>query len=136
MVVPPQIRQMALRRPVSVSSISSGRSWPAKVNTRSVRGPKPALCICVRFSVRPSENVMVSCSGVYLVQILRIWEETMSGSSKQPGPTASLGIQGGNPRKVPRAPEWTSTPPPPGCECCSSSFSKRPHTSNQGRNLI
>lgn len=66
---------MALRRPVSVSSISKGRSWLAKVNTRSVRGPKPALCIWVRFRVRPSEKVMVSCSGVYLVQILRIWKE-------------------------------------------------------------
>lgn len=70
--VPPQIRQMALRRPVSVSSISKGRSWLANVNTRSVSGPNPALCIWVRFRVRPSEKVMVSCSGVYLVQILRI----------------------------------------------------------------
>lgn len=73
--LPPQIKQMALRRPVSVSSISKGRSWLAKVNTRSVSGPKPALCIWVRFRVRPSEKVMVSCSGVYLVQILRIWKK-------------------------------------------------------------
>lgn len=61
---PPQMRQMALSSPVSVSSISSGSSCPAKANTRSVSGPKPALCICVRFSVSPSEKVMVSCSGV------------------------------------------------------------------------
>lgn len=70
---PPQIRQMALSSPVSVSSISRGSSCPAKAKTRSVRGPKPALCIWVRFRVSPSENVMVSCSGVYLVQIRSIW---------------------------------------------------------------
>lgn len=77
--IPPQIKQMALRRPVSVSSISKGRSWLANVNTRSVSGPNPALCIWVRFRVRPSEKVMVSCSGVYLVQILRI-----CGMTKKP----------------------------------------------------
>lgn len=92
---PPQMRQMALSSPVSVSSISSGRSCPAKAKTRSVRGPKPALCICVRFRVSPSEKVMVSCSGVYLVQIRSIWrwargrvsavsgEDHMSGGEKR-----------------------------------------------------
>lgn len=70
---PPEMRQMALRRPVSVSSISMGSSWLAKVNTKSVSGPKPALCICVRFRVSPSEKVIVSWSGVYLVQMRRIW---------------------------------------------------------------
>lgn len=69
---PPEMRQMALRRPVSVSSISMGSSWLAKVNTKSVSGPKPALCICVRLRVSPSEKVMVSWSGVYLVQMRRI----------------------------------------------------------------
>lgn len=69
---PPEMRQMALRSPVSVSSISMGNSWLAKVNTKSVSGPKPALCICVRLRVSPSEKVMVSWSGVYLVQIRRI----------------------------------------------------------------
>lgn len=62
--VPPQRRQMALSNPVSASSISSGSSWLAKEKTRSVRGPNPALCIWVRFRVKPSENVMVSWSGV------------------------------------------------------------------------
>jgi len=62
--VPPHSRQMALSRPVSASSISRGSSWLAKENTRSVSGPKPALCICVRLSVSPSEKVMVSWSGV------------------------------------------------------------------------
>lgn len=57
---PPDMRQMALRSPVSVSSISMGSSWLAKVNTKSVSGPKPALCICVRLRVSPSEKVMVS----------------------------------------------------------------------------
>lgn len=70
--IPPEMRQMALRRPVSVSSISMGSSWLANVNTKSVSGPKPALCICVRLRVSPSENVMVSWSGVYLVQMRRI----------------------------------------------------------------
>lgn len=78
-LVPPQIRQIALSSPVSVSSISSGRSCPAKAKTRSVRGPKPALCIWVRFKVRPSEKVMVSCSGVYLVQIRSIWKWVEGG---------------------------------------------------------
>lgn len=63
-VVPPHSRQMALSSPVSASSISRGRSWLAKAKTRSVSGPKPALCIWVRFNVSPSEKVMVSCSGV------------------------------------------------------------------------
>lgn len=62
--IPPHSKQMALSSPVSASSISRGRSWFAKAKTRSVRGPKPALCIWVRFSVSPSEKVMVSCSGV------------------------------------------------------------------------
>lgn len=74
---------MALSRPLSVSSMSKGSSWPAKVNTRSVRGPKPALCICVRFSVRPSEKVMVSWSGVYLVQILKIYGVQKAMMSQQ-----------------------------------------------------
>ncbi|KAG7262583.1 hypothetical protein CRUP_012323 [Coryphaenoides rupestris] len=56
------IFSMALSRPVSASSISRGSSWLAKENTRSVSGPKPALCICVRLSVSPSEKVMVSWS--------------------------------------------------------------------------
>lgn len=77
---PPEIRQMALRSPVSVSSISMGNSWLAKVNTKSVSGPKPALCICVRLRVNPSEKVMVSWSGVYLVQIRRIYQMGEEGS--------------------------------------------------------
>lgn len=76
---PPEMRQIALRRPVSVSSISMGRSWLAKVNTKSVSGPKPALCICVRLRVSPSEKVMVSWSGVYLVQMRRIWQRSKQG---------------------------------------------------------
>ena len=91
-ISPPEIRQMALRSPVSVSSISMGSSWLAKVNTRSVSGPKPALCICVRLRVRPSEKVMVSWSGVYLVQMRRICRprqevrgrESVSRSSSNP----------------------------------------------------
>lgn len=79
------MRQMALRRPVSVSSISMGSSWLAKVKTRSVSGPKPALCICVRLRVSPSEKVMVSWSGVYLVQMRRICQRhgTLVGSDLQ-----------------------------------------------------
>lgn len=79
------MRQMALRRPVSVSSISRGRSWPAKANTRSVSGPKPALCIWVRLRVNPSEKVIVSCSGVYRVQIRSICKtQTFMGLGKMP----------------------------------------------------
>lgn len=79
---PPEMRQMALRRPVSVSSISMGSSWLAKVNTKSVSGPKPALCICVRLRVSPSEKVMVSWSGVYLVQMRRIWQGGKEGRDR------------------------------------------------------
>lgn len=66
-----------------------------KVNTGQVRGPKQALCIWVQ--LESAISVMVSCSGVYLVQILRIWEETTGwGHQHGPGLTASRGPRWGS----------------------------------------